>query len=324
MEFSAELDAVVRRTMRSAFVDQDETAVWNVARGPEELPSRLITASEVWDKSASDPDTSKLIVKRAREIGITDIEIPIMETFQRGDLGWFYCEVVFFRDSDEISRQRTTGVLLIETGLWRVVQWHMSIAVAAVESYGVELSTDLGALVDSLDSSSGESIGAASHSGTVTLLFTDVGDSTRIAASIGDTAWSLLIGQHLERISETVTLHRGTVVKTLGDGAMAAFPSVSDALTCAVDLHRESADGLQIRVGLHTGDAVHENGDYVGVTVNKAARVTAVAQPGEVLLSSVTSEMAAGRGFSLGQRRVVELRGLDGTHELTQLVAGPS
>ena len=99
------------------------------------------------------------------------------------------------RESDEVSRQRITGVLLMETGLWRVLQWHMSVAVSTVELYGVELSTELGVLVDSLDSSSGEAIEAASHNGTVTLLVTEVGDSIRNAASIGDAGWSLLIGK---------------------------------------------------------------------------------------------------------------------------------
>ncbi len=323
METSAELDAVVRRTLRSAFVDQDATAVWNVARGSQDLPSRLITASEVWEQSLSDPDTSKLFVKRAREIGIADIEIPTLETFQRGGFGWFFGEVLFLGGTEEISTQRITGVLVIETGLWRVVQWHMSVAVSTVEVYGVELTRDLGALVDALNSSSGETIGAASRNGTVTLLFTDVEDSTHIAETMGDVEWTSLISRHLQTLTDTVERHRGTVVKTLGDGAMAAFPSVSDALNCAVALHEDSGDGLRIRIGLHTGDAVHENGDYAGITVNKAARVAAAAQPGEVSVSSATAEMAIGRGFKLGEGRTVELKGLTGTHRLTQILSGP-
>jgi len=109
----------------------------------------------------------------------------------------------------------------------------------------------------------------------------------------------------------------------LGDGAMAAFSSVSAALRCAVALHEESGDGLPTRIGLHTGDAVYESGDYVGITVDKAARVAAAAEPGEVLVSSVTAEMAIGRGFELGEGRTVELKGLTGTHRLTEILAGP-
>jgi len=323
METSAELDAVVRRIFRSMWVDQDATAVWNAAGGSQDFPSRAISPTEVWEKSPSDPDTAKLIVQRVREIGITDVEILTLETFQRGDFGWFFGEVLLLGGSEEIPRQRVTGVLVIETGQWRVLQWHQSVALSAAELYGVELSKDLGALVDALDSSSGETIGAASLNGTVTLLFTDVEDSTHIAETIGDAEWASLISRHLKSLSDTIERHRGTVVKTLGDGAMAAFPSVSDALSCAVVLHEESGDGLRIRIGLHTGDAVHENGDYAGITVNKAARVAAAAQPGEVLVSSVTAEMAIGRGFELGEGRTVELKGLTGTHRLTQILAGP-
>jgi class 3 adenylate cyclase len=324
MEASPELDAVVRRIMRSSFVDQDATAVWNAARGTDEgPPGRLVTASEVWDRSTIDPDTSKLITKRAGEIGIKEIEVPTLESFQHGEMGWFFGEVVFLGDVGEISRQRVTGVLVIEKGVWRVLQWHMSIAVSPLESYGVQLSTDLGALVDSLGPIAGDAIGAASRSGTVTLLFTDLVDSTHVAETLGDDGWASLIANHLSSVADTVARHRGTLVKTLGDGAMAAFASVSDAMYCALELRQGSEDGIPIRIGLHTGDAIHENGDYVGITVNKAARVTATARPAEVLLSSVTAEMALGRGFKLGESRTVELKGLQGNHTLTILIAGP-
>jgi len=109
---------------------------------------------------------------------------------------------------------------------------------------------------------------------------------------------------------------------TSGFSPFPGCPDCARGQTRGQTCHRIAA--LRIRVGLHTGDAVHENGDYVGITVNKAARVTTAAQPGETLLSSVTAEMADGRGFSPGQRYRVELRGLDGTHELTQLVGGPT
>jgi class 3 adenylate cyclase len=78
--------------------------------------------------------------------------------------------------------------------------------------------------------------------------------------------------------------------------------------------------GLAGSCSPHTGDAIHADGDYIGITVNKAARIASASAPGKIMLSSVTAEMAAGRGYSLGETRTVDLKGLAGTHRLTQLV----
>jgi class 3 adenylate cyclase len=106
---------------------------------------------------------------------------------------------------------------------------------------------------------------------------------------------------------------------------MAAFASVTDALECALDLQRLASElPFNVRVGLHTGDAIHADGDYVGVTVNKAARIASAAQPGEIAISSVTAEMARERGYALGSSRTVELKGLAGAHRIAQLVGLPA
>ena len=316
---SPELVAIVRRSLTAAFDHKDANALWNASRGAKER-SRLVTASEEWDLGRDTLDNSKLIVQRAAEIGISSVEFVHVEAFEQGDVGWVYGLVVLHRGANEPSRQRFTGVWVLEEGAWRSAQFHMSIAVPAVDAYGVELSTKLDALVDSLDESVSAALGAASNMGTVTLLFSDVADSTQIAALLGDTEWATLIGRHLGTLHDIVESHEGRVVKTLGDGMMAAFSSVTNAMETAIEMQRRTADGLRIRVGLHTGDAVHEDGDYAGITVNKAARVAAAAKPDEILLSSVTAEMAMGRGFAVGDTQEVELKGLAGTHRLTQLL----
>jgi class 3 adenylate cyclase len=100
---------------------------------------------------------------------------------------------------------------------------------------------------------------------------------------------------------------------------------VTDALGAALDIQLHAGDEpFNVRVGLHTGDAVSSDGDYIGITVNKAARIASAAEPGETLLSSVTAEMASGRNYGLGSNRTVDLKGLAGTHRVTQLVSQPS
>ncbi|MGI9666425.1 MAG: adenylate/guanylate cyclase domain-containing protein, partial [Acidimicrobiia bacterium] len=97
-----------------------------------------------------------------------------------------------------------------------------------------------------------------------------------------------------------------------------------DALGAALEIQQlVEADPFMIRIGLHTGDAVTADGDYIGTTVNKAARIASAAEAGEVLLSSVTAEMASGRSYGLGSDRVVALKGLNGTHRVVPLTSPP-
>jgi len=321
---SPELEAIVRRMLTAAWVDQDAATLHNVAGSSngDSARGRMITAGDDdWSQNLSSLDSSRLVIKRAQEIGITGFEFEYIEAYETGNVGWVAGVVVIDRKDVPRSSQRFTGVFTMEAGQWGLVQWHQSLGVPNADAYGVELSQDLGALVDSLDDSSSRAIGSAADSGTVTLMFSDVEGSTQLSESMGDAAWSDLITRHLESVSTIVESFRGTVVKTLGDGAMAAFASVLDALGCAVELQQHPNDALRIRIGIHTGDAVHAGGDYVGITVNKAARVAAAAMPGEILVSSVTAEMAAGHGFDLGSSRAVELRGLSGTHRLTPLLS---
>ena len=133
---------------------------------------------------------------------------------------------------------------------------------------------------------------------------------------MGDSAWSTLIAGHIDALHRIVGLSGGTVVKTLGDGAMVAFASVRDAIGAAIGIQRAMAtSALKVRIGIHTGDAVRSSGDYAGIAVNKAARIASAARGGEILTSSVTAELA-GNEFRFGTERVGELKGLSGTHRL--------
>ncbi|RLE11664.1 MAG: hypothetical protein DRJ28_10335 [Actinobacteria bacterium] len=323
MKESPELQALVRRIFKAMFVDQDAVTLDNLTPRPANPADQfrvILAAEDEWSTGT----TSEYVVQRVKEIGVTAFEFDMIEAYEHGDVGWFAVNVLSQFDNRDPTIGRTTGIFIMEDGLWRLVQWHASLGVPNTEAWGVEISKDLEDLVESLDESAGAAIAASSNTGTVTLMFSDVEGSTHMAESIGDAEWASLISDHMAGLRTSVENHRGTLVKTLGDGAMAAFGAVTDALGCALELQDQATElPFSIRIGLHTGDAIHADGDYIGITVNKAARITSAAEPGEVMLSSVTAEMATGQGFDLGSDRTVELKGLAGSHRLTQLVGGP-
>src|SRR5262245_32468690 len=133
--------------------------------------------------------------------------------------------------------------------------------------------------------------------GTVTFLFTDLEGSTRLWEQYPE-AMKDALARHDEILRDAITAHRGHVVKTTGDGALAAFTTTHDAVIAAVAAQRE-IDGepwgvtgaLSVRMGLHTGEAQYRDGDYYGTAVNKAARLMSVAHGGQVLVSDISAAL---------------------------------
>jgi class 3 adenylate cyclase len=125
------------------------------------------------------------------------------------------------------------------------------------------------------------------RAGTVTVLFTDVVGSTELISALGDDAWHALLHEHLERLRVIVAGHSGEVIKTMGDGIMAAFGSAVSALDAAADVQaavahenrRRGAVAVGVRVGVSRGDATFEDGDWFGIPVVEAARLCASAAP---------------------------------------------
>ena len=316
MERSPEIEAVVRRFWK-ATVDQDRQALANMSTDNPDL-RLVLSADDEWIKGNG--RLEEIIVKRAEETGAVGVEFDRLEAFEHGDTGWFAAAVVVSRGAGEDLTFRQTGSLIIEAGVWRYTQIHTSIGVPNSESFGYEISKGLANLVGSLDERTAESVVSTSQNGTVTLTFTDIEASTSMSEQLGDTAWSDLIGSHFVTLRDAAESHGGTVIKTLGDGAMIAFPAAGEALLAAIDVQKASAlSQLSVRIGINTGDAVHAAGDFAGVAVNKTARITSAASGGEILASSVTVELAGSQDFRFGQERNAELKGISGTHRLIPL-----
>jgi class 3 adenylate cyclase len=129
----------------------------------------------------------------------------------------------------------------------------------------------------------------------LTILFADVCNSTGVYDSLGDAAGRVAISRCVELMVASTQRHHGRVVKTLGDEVMAAFDTASDAAVAAGDIQGTLATtpiasgfGVAVRIGLHTGAVLVEDGDYFGDTVNLAARLTGQARPGEILTTAAT------------------------------------
>ncbi len=147
-----------------------------------------------------------------------------------------------------------------------------------------------------------------------TVLFTDIVGSTERAAELGDAAWRSLLKRHDRVVREEVERHRGRFVKSLGDGALAVFDGPSRAISSAIaarDRIREL--GLEICAGLHTGECeLLPDDDVGGLAVHIGARVSSLAGPGEVLVSSTVRDLVVGSGQTLTDRGEHELKGVPG------------
>jgi class 3 adenylate cyclase len=150
-----------------------------------------------------------------------------------------------------------------------------------------------------------------------TVMFTDIVDSTRRAAELGDRRWRDLLASHDRLVRRELERHRGNEVKTLGDGFLATFDGPGRAIRCACQIRSRARElGIELRAGLHTGECEVMKGDVGGIAVNIGARVGALAGPGEVLVSSTVKDLVAGSGFDFEDRREHELKGVPGSWRL--------
>jgi class 3 adenylate cyclase len=150
-----------------------------------------------------------------------------------------------------------------------------------------------------------------------TVMFTDIVDSTRNAAELGDYQWRRLLDSHDQAAKLAIEKHRGNLIKTTGDGVLATFDGPGRAVRCALAFEATTKQiGLPLRAGLHTGEIELRGRDVGGIAVHAAARVMAQCAPGEVLVSRVITDLVAGAGLKFADRGSHELKGLPGRWDL--------
>jgi class 3 adenylate cyclase len=154
----------------------------------------------------------------------------------------------------------------------------------------------------------------------VTLLMTDIVDSTPLLAAIGDAAWRELIARHVARVREELAQYRGAEVDLAGDGLLATFDGPARALRCAVAIRELAAtDGLKLRAAVHVGEVEVTGGRVRGLAIHEAARVLGEAQADEILVSQTTRDLASGAGFAFEDRGLRTLRGIPDERHLFAL-----
>jgi class 3 adenylate cyclase len=155
-----------------------------------------------------------------------------------------------------------------------------------------------------------------------TVIFTDLVGHTEMMSRLGDEKGRDVLREHERITREVLAAHGGTEVKTMGDGFMASFGSVTKAVECAVALQRAidewntgaGATGrspLQVRCGLNAGEPIEEEGDLFGATVILASRIAAKAEGGEILVSDTVRGLCAGKGFLFSDRGEFEAKGFE-------------
>jgi len=155
-----------------------------------------------------------------------------------------------------------------------------------------------------------------------TVLFTDLVGHTEMMQRLGDEKGREVLREHETITRNVLKQHDGTEVKTMGDGFMASFGSVTRAVECAIALqrafagrdssaHPEALEGLSVRVGLNAGEPIEEDGDLFGATVILASRIAAKAEGGEILVADTVRGLCSGKGFLFADRGEFVAKGFE-------------
>jgi class 3 adenylate cyclase len=317
MESSEEIRRIVERWMRAISERDSESSLGRVSEHPGTL--MIGTDPEEWFHGS---DVVAIWARQLEELDSFTVVGTEVEAWEEGTVGWASVKERIGWD-DEETEARATYVFHLEQGEWKVVQIHWSLPKRNVDLFGRELTVSLEALERTIERERPDLFATLAVDGTVTIVFTDIVDSTVLTSRLGDHAWREVLRRHDMLIRDITAAHGGTVVETQGDGSMLAFSSARRAVACAQAIQREisttfadDSPPIRIRIGVHTGDAIQEADRFFGTTVHYAARVASQALGGEVLVSNLVRELVANSGVEFTESREVELKGLAGAQRL--------
>ena len=206
-----------------------------------------------------------------------------------------------------------------------VVDRALALRLEAQGLSSVDVTTSIDDVVEAIEAERPDLRAHAAADGTVTILFSDIEDSTVLTERLGDERWLDVLRSHNAVFREQLALHDGFEVKNQGDGFMLAFPDPRRALECAIAVQRafderrneDEADvALRIRMGLHTGEVIAEGRDFFGKNVILAARIAAEARGSEILVSEEMREAARELDVRFDAGRELQLKGLAGSHTI--------
>lgn len=312
-------EAYARRDLQSVLaLFADDRDVVFIGTGKDE---RRVGIAEVREQIKRNLDQSRALFFR----------FDWVRASSAGPVAWVAAEGVM---QAELAREeidipvRFTGVLEVIHGEWLLVQAHLSMPAAGQEP-GESFPSSLQVLAEAVQEERPDLETRKGPDGTVTLLFTDIEDSTVLNERLGDIRWMELLRIHNQIVRSQSAKHAGYEVKSYGDGFMFAFTSGREAIRAAVDMQRAFARHnaeqpearLRIRCGLHAGEMVREDDDFFGRNVVLAARIADWAPPGTIWVSALLKALTESSGdIEFGRGRSVALKGLTGTQRIYEVV----
>ncbi|HEY5639946.1 MAG TPA: adenylate/guanylate cyclase domain-containing protein [Dehalococcoidia bacterium] len=254
-------------------------------------------------RDAIDGDGMAEWFTQAYEMDVTDllsqIEVPTLVLHRRGD------RVVRFALGQELAARIPNS---------RFVPLEGDDAAPTAEQFEEQLAA-VGNFLGTEMPSPGPSVPRQPSTGIATILFTDLVGHTEMMQRLGDDKGRDVLREHDRITREVLAAHDGAEVKTMGDGFMASFGSVTRAVECAVALQQAFAERegepLSVRVGLNAGEPIEEDGDLFGATVILASRIAAKAEGGEILVSDNVRSLSAGKGFLFADRGEFVAKGFE-------------
>jgi class 3 adenylate cyclase len=234
------------------------------------------------------------------------------------------------------DRERALGLLSAaleagqEIGMVGLVEQAVAARLEAQGLGSLDVSTSIDFMIDEVASEQPDIAAHAAPDGQVTILFSDIENSTLITERLGDARWLQVLRAHNSLFRGQVRDHGGFEVKNQGDGFMLVFPDPRRAIECAAAIQRELNDSapvegerVRVRMGMHAGETIREDGDFFGRSVILAARIAAQARGGEILVSEELKNRTDGSPIAFDEGRELELKGLAGTHRVYRANVSP-
>ena len=232
VEPSEEIRRIVERWTRAVSEGDHESALERLSG----LPSVLIIGNDPNEWWHGD-EARAIWARQLEELGSFPVTSYEVEAWEEGTVGWA-CVKETITSSNGSFDGRSTYVLHLERGEWKVVHVHWSVARPNVEVLGRKITVSLEELEKVVQREQPDLSSALAADGTVTIVSTDIVDSTVMLGRLGDQGWLEVLRTHNAVIVETTTAHGGTVVETQGDGSMLAFSSARQGVRCAIAIQR--------------------------------------------------------------------------------------
>lgn len=261
---------------------------------------------------ADDPGLTEWL-RRANRLGASATDMAAFMTAQQAAQDHFIAEAHPIVDGPPTMLiRRRDAMSLVELDWWKNIFRDAEVVTIEGADSGV-LGLDAGLIAElAAGFISGASIEHPVERQLLAVLFTDLVDSTLTAAASGDAVWKSQLDRYEASLHRTIQRHHGVVVKHTGDGALATFPSGSEAIAAAVELRSATRDhGMEGRAGIHVGEVEQRGDDIGGIAVNLAARVMGEAGPGEIVVTSTVEQASLGGRFEFDDLGTRPLKGID-------------